>query len=176
MKDYYDPGTSEDKGTRRPTKTRKEILYETICKIDSEKNNQEKEKALREKFEEFGPNGERMKNIINQGVADRMKAVLYNPQKYDNPKDQNCYAKGFYENGSRVLYSRLGELSDKELKMIGCNDYYSKATKHKSWNPNGIICKGITANDSYVNGLMSAILYGTRPEDFLDEEKKPNHR
>ena len=62
---------------------------------------------------------------IIQGSDDRMNAVLYNPEKYDNFQNQNAYREGFINHGNRRIVANLKTITPEELKNIGYNDYLS---------------------------------------------------
>ena len=69
--------------------------------------------------------GTEPREYIMQGSDDRMNAVLYNPEKYDNVQNQSAYSKGFLEHGGRRIVANLKTITPEELMNIGYNDYSS---------------------------------------------------
>ena len=83
------------------------------------------ENGLIEKEKKFGRNSERIGMIREKAINDRINAIPYDPDKYENEIDKNNYQEGFFAMGNRALHGRLESLSDEQLQAIGANDYIS---------------------------------------------------
>ncbi len=131
------------------------------------------EKELRkqkniERIKKFGAINPQSAKIIEEGVNDRLGAVLYEPYKYTGYFERNLYEKGFFENGTRALFARLDKLSPEMIKKIAINDYLSGVyDKDRNWEEMelSMIVSAITNNPFYQKGLVIGMVYGGSQEE-----------
>lgn len=153
---YQDGNVSPGEGLRgnSNTQTRRRISEIYANKIASEQVVRRSEERRTNRINQFGNNGERISEIRRGAVQDRLNAVPYNPNKYEDKYDQNNYYEGFFNMGNRALQGQIEQLSDEELQAIARNDYISGVDANS-------LHESVRNNVSYTEGYMMASIFGT---------------
>ena len=105
-----------------------------------------------EVIKETVASGEKISIIRAEAINDRINAIPYDYDKYEDEIDRNNYHEGFFVMGNRALYGQIEKLSDEQLQRIGANDYISGVNLET-------LPQSIKDNSSYAQGyLMSSIM------------------
>lgn len=130
--------------------TRSEIQRKTDIIWDVAGNLEAQLKRISSRKEKVG-SYDYTKQVIQEGSMDRLLAVSYDPNKYQDKQMQNAYREGFFEHGTRELFGKLDILSEDELIAIGYNDYFCGIKMSE-------LLDDIRKNDSYASGYLSAVV------------------
>ena len=153
MTNYDDQFATERGRGNRSRETRESMAVYIHNSIESEKYRKATEAKLIEKEKLFGRNSERIGMIREQGINDRINAIPYDSNKYENELDKNNYHEGFFVMGNRAIHGRLESLSDEQLQKIGENDYISGVDLNE-------LPDAIKNNVSYTQGTIMASIMG----------------
>lgn len=154
---FYEQSSTERINGNTSTTTRKAVFQTILKEIIVEENRKKTESRLAERANKIGRSSPRISNLIIQGSSDRIQAVPYDSNKYENIQDQEAYKEGFYEHGTREILGKLEELKKEQLELIGKNDYISEV------DPN-TLPQDIKNNDAYVQGyIMASIIGDSKP-------------
>lgn len=153
MINYDDQFSSERGKGNRSRETRESISTYISNEIESQKYRKVNEEKMVEKERLFGRNSERISMIRQIGIDDRMNAIPYDSDKYDDEHDKNNYYEGFFAMGNRALHGRLETLSDEQLQKIGANDYISGVDLNE-------LPEAVKNNTSYIQGNIMASIMG----------------
>ena len=152
MTNYDDQFSSERGKGNRNTETRAIISTYINNENESEKYKKASEEKQKEAEKKFGRNGEKISIIRAEAINDRINAIPYDYDKYEDEIDRNNYHEGFFVMGNRALYAQIEKLSDEQLQRIGANDYISGVNLET-------LPQSIKDNSSYAQGyLMSSIM------------------
>lgn len=151
MSDFEQSHSERNRG-KINRETRRRVSQNEINGITSELYEKESQARRLEHEKEFGRNHERIVELINEGIQDRLSAIPYDSKKYENKQEQRSYEKGFFENGNIVLLGYLGKLTSNQIQEIAKNDYISGVDLNT-------LLKEIKDNMDYTQGyLMASIM------------------
>lgn len=155
----YEQTRSESIKGKINKKTRNKIFEKIIEDIEIEKKEEARMIKLAERITDVGI-GEKTSKAIIEGSSDRMKAVMYDKDKYADTREQNAYDEGFFKHGNRELSGNINKLTDEQLKAIGYNDYLSGVDAET-------LPEIIKTTPAYTEGYILASIL---------EQKKQKHR
>lgn len=157
MSQFEQSITEKTRGNRN-NPNRQSISANVFKNIDSETRRKETEKRLGERVSKLGRSSQQIANLIIQGSSDRLQAIQYDSEKYENREEQAAYQEGFYEHGNRELLGKLNQLSKEQIELIGQNDYISEVDLNR-------LPKDIKNNESYTQGyIMASVLSSSKPK------------
>lgn len=133
-----------NKDTRKEIHDREAIIWDVV------KGEKERLKRFSKRKEEVGLNDFTRKAIL-EGSTDRLLAVLYVSNKYQDKQMQGAYREGFFDHGTRELLGKLDILSEDELTAIGYNDYLCGIKMDD-------LAEAVRKNDFYAAGYLSAVI------------------
>lgn len=122
MSNFEQSRTERGKGNNS-VKSRTIIARDISNSIETELIRSTAENQRKERENRIGHTRASISTLILEGSNDRLRAIPYNPNKYENHDDQGAYEEGFYEHGNRQLMGNLDTLSSEQLVLIGKNDY-----------------------------------------------------